>query len=53
MIWEESRLLPNFDSVITLLWIKERIERFSDFDDEEDSALDPKSFCINRAKWPR
>jgi hypothetical protein len=35
IIWEESRLLPNFNSVITLLWIKERVERFSDFDDEE------------------
>lgn len=52
MIWEESRFLPNFDSVITLLWIKERVEKFSDFDDQEDSSLDPIEFSIHRTKWP-
>ena len=52
MIWEESRFLPNFESAVTLLWIKERIEKFSDFDDQEDPSLDPTEFTIHRTKWP-
>jgi hypothetical protein len=52
MIWEESRFLPNFESAVTLLWIKERIEKFSDSDDQEDPSLDPTEFTIHRTKWP-
>ena len=53
MVWEESRSLPNFQSVVTLLWIKDRIEKFSDYDDAEDSSLKPSDFTIYRDKWPR
>lgn len=33
-IWEHSIPLPSYESVLTLLWIKERIENHSDYDEE-------------------
>lgn len=52
-IWEESRSLPNYDSVLTMLWIKERIEKFSDYDEGEDPPLNPEEFTVWRKRWPR
>jgi hypothetical protein len=53
LIWEESRSLPAYDSVLTMVWIKDRIEQFSDYDEDEDSALDPEDFTVFRKRWPR
>ena len=53
-IWEQSKALPSYSSVLTLLWIKERIEVYSDSD--EDVALDeldPEQFTTKRSRWPR
>jgi hypothetical protein len=53
-IWEQSKALPLYSSVLTLLWIKERIEVYSDSD--EDVALDeldPEQFTTKRRRWPR
>ena len=52
-IYEESRLLPSYGSVLTLLWAKDTIERRSDFQDPEDDSLDPSEFTLNRKRWPR
>jgi hypothetical protein len=53
-IWEQSKALPSYSSVITLLWIKERIEIYSDSDEEAGlDDLDPEQFTINRRRWPR
>lgn len=53
-VWEQSKALPSYSSVLTLLWIKERIEIYSD--DDEDVGLEelnPEQFTINRRRWPR
>jgi hypothetical protein len=52
-IWEQSKALPSYSSVLTLLWIKERIEVYSDSD--EDVALDEldSEFTTKRRRWPR
>lgn len=34
-IWEQSRILPFYRSVLTLLWIKDRIEKRTDYDEDE------------------
>jgi hypothetical protein len=34
-IWEQSKALPSYNAVFTLLWIRERIELFSDQDEDE------------------
>jgi hypothetical protein len=40
--------------VLTLLWIKERIEVYSDYDEEPGlTELDPEEFGIKRQRWPR
>ncbi len=50
MIMEESRFLPNYNAVLTLLWLKE-VE--SDLEDEERlRSLDPSEFTIRRSRWP-
>jgi IrrE N-terminal-like domain len=53
-IWEQSKALPSYSSVLTLLWIKERVEIYSDYDEEASlDELDPEQFRTNRGKWPR
>jgi hypothetical protein len=53
-IWEQSKALPSYSSVLTLLWIKERIEIYSDSDEEAGlDELDPEQFTMNRRRWPR
>jgi len=52
-IYEQSRALPSYGSVLTLIWIKERIERRSDYDEDEGEPLDPSEFTVYRKRWPR
>jgi len=53
-IWEQSKALPSYSSVLTLLWIKERIEIYSDYDEDIVlDELDPEQFTTNRRRWPR
>ncbi len=40
-IWEHSIGLPFYESVLSLLWIKDRIERYSDYDEPEPEEADP------------
>jgi hypothetical protein len=53
IIYEESRSLPAYNSVLTLLWIKENIQRNSDYQEEEDPSMDPTEFTVYRKKWPK
>lgn len=53
LIWEESRSLPAYDSILTMVWIKDRIEQYSDYDEGEESPLDPEDFTVFRKRWPR
>ena len=53
-LWEQSKALPSYSSVLTLLWIKERIEIYSDDDEQVGlDELDPEQFTISRRRWPR
>ena len=44
LIWEHSIGLPSYESVLSLLWIKDRIERYSDYDEPEPEEIDPYRF---------
>jgi hypothetical protein len=44
VLWEHSIGLPNYESVLSLLWIKDRIERYSDYDEPETEEIDPYRF---------
>lgn len=52
-IWEESVLLPYYETVFSLLWIKDRIERRTEWDEEQEEPLDPQEFTLHRKRWPR
>jgi uncharacterized protein DUF955 len=52
-IYEESRHLPFYDSVLTLLWAKENIAKRSDYHDEDQESLDPNEFTVHRKRWPK
>jgi uncharacterized protein DUF955 len=53
VIHEESRSLPSYDSVLTLLWIKDQIQIKSEYQEEDDESMDPKDFTVYRKKWPK
>jgi len=44
VLWEHSIGLPNYESVLSLLWIKDRIERYSDYDEPETEEIDSYRF---------
>jgi Zn-dependent peptidase ImmA (M78 family) len=48
-ILEESRAMPYYDAVLTLLWLKEPPRN-----DSEDALepLDPREFGVERRRWP-
>jgi len=51
-IYEQSRALPSYGSVLTLIWAKHNIEKKSDYQEQEDESLDPKEFTVYRKHWP-
>lgn len=51
-IWEQAKFVKSYDSIVTLLWIRERVERYSESDEEQEEPLDPTEFTIHRKKWP-
>ena len=50
-IWEESVSVPYYDSVLSLLYIREPIEELEE-ESEEDAELDPAEFTLARKRWP-
>ena len=52
-IWEHSLYLPNYNSTLTLLYLKEPVERRTDFDEETDDSLNPEDFSLGRRRWPK
>ncbi len=50
LIWEHSIGLPFYESVLSLLWIKEKIDRYSDYDEPETEELDPHRFDASRRR---
>ena len=49
-IQEESKFLPSYESVLSLLWIDHRIEQESE--EEALEELDPSEFTTARKRWP-
>lgn len=54
VLLEDSRYLPSYDAVLTLLWVAELRAGALSSDDEEGLAdLDPEDFTLRRKRWPR
>jgi Zn-dependent peptidase ImmA (M78 family) len=51
-ILEQSIYLPFYKSALSLLYLKELVERRDDSEEEYDSELDPNEFTVHRRKWP-
>jgi hypothetical protein len=50
-LWEESVPVPYYDSVLSLLYVRQRIEELEE-ESEEDTELDPAEFTLARKRWP-
>jgi hypothetical protein len=50
-IWEESVVMPYYDSVLSLLNIREPIEQ-PEPDSNAEAELDPAEFTLARKLWP-
>jgi hypothetical protein len=50
-IWEESKPMPFYDAVLTLLYLREPVDHRSD-SDEILEELDPSEFTLERTRWP-
>lgn len=50
-LWEESVPVPYYDSVLSLLYIRQPIEEVEG-ESEEDAELDPAEFTLARKRWP-
>ena len=48
-VLEHSRAMPNYNGVLTLLWLKDNPEPT---DDEALEPLDPTEFELGRKRWP-
>lgn len=51
-ILEQSIYLPFYMSAVSLLYLKDRVERRDDSDEEDESELDPNEFTVSRRNWP-
>ena len=49
-IWEESVPVPYYDSVLSLLYIRDPVEELEE--SESDAELDPIEFTLARKHWP-
>ena len=52
-IWEHSVLLGSYGLLLTLLELRERVEMWTDYDEEAPAELDPGEFTLRRKRWPR
>lgn len=50
-IWEESKSMPFYDGVLTLLYLREPVGQWSQREDGVE-ALDPTEFTLGRTRWP-
>jgi hypothetical protein len=48
-VHEESRAMPSYNGVLTLLWLRDNREPI---DDDGLESLDPTEFGLGRKKWP-
>lgn len=51
-IFEQSLYLPFYESVLSLLYLKDRVEERDDFDEGREAEMDPEEFTIHRQRWP-
>jgi len=49
-LWEHSIALPFYDSVLSLLWIKDAIDKYSDYKEPETDEMDPYRFDAARRR---
>jgi hypothetical protein len=51
-VWEESVPIPYYNSVLSLVYIREPIEAEPE-PPEEEADLDPNEFTLDRKRWPK
>jgi IrrE N-terminal-like domain len=52
VISEQSLLLPQYDSCLSLLWVRHEIEQRPKDEDGLLEELDPSEFTLDRRNWP-
>lgn len=52
-LWEDSILLPYYNSVLTILTITNSLERKRGYDEPLTEDLDPQEFTLRRKTWGR
>lgn len=52
-VWEQSVALPAYNTVLTLIELRHRVEERTDYDESEPEELDPADFTLGRKRWPR
>jgi len=52
-VWEQSVALPAYNTVLTILDLRQRVEERTDYDEGETEDLDPEDFTLRRKRWPR
>ncbi|HWZ42997.1 MAG TPA: ImmA/IrrE family metallo-endopeptidase [Candidatus Saccharimonadales bacterium] len=51
-LYEDSRFLRWYESVVSLLWIDKHIEKYHEDDDALLKELDPSDFELSKKRWP-
>lgn len=52
-VWEESVALSAYNTVLTILELRQRVEERTDYDEGETEDLDPDDFTLRRKRWPK
>ncbi len=52
-ILEYSVPMPSYDAVLTLLYIPDPIESWTEWEDEYEESLSSRAFTLRRKRWPR
>jgi IrrE N-terminal-like domain len=52
-VWEYSFPMAAYDGVLSFLYLKDPIEKQTDFSEPDEGALDPQDFTLARARWPK
>jgi hypothetical protein len=45
--------MAAYDGVLSFLYLKDPIEKQTDFSEPDEGALDPQDFTLARARWPK
>jgi Zn-dependent peptidase ImmA (M78 family) len=52
-VWEHSLPLRAYGGVLTLLYLKEAVQKRTDYSEADEPELDPEEFTLARQWWPK